>query len=311
MLNGGLVSRTPGGRFAPGVSGNPRGRPKGSRSKASVFAEAMREGEGVALARRCLDEAQEGDNVSMRFALGRIEPARRGRPVTLKLLPGEERDPHAVLARAIRAVAEGELTPEEGYWIGRLAALKRATPLDPGVPNEPWDEVDPEEWVIEGIEEEEGDEADEAEEVATEEPEGDAATSESSPCLRGEGGGGNSPPLRQPSGVGLLPPPAPPPQAGEEGTEVAAEEDAEASGGTGNPLSLPSLRDGPLPLPGGAREGGGEAGSTCYSTVLIRSASGRAMVTAAPAVGGGTAPDSAARMPLAMGAGSVRDEWGP
>ena len=88
MLNGGLVSRTPAGRFAPGVSGNPKGRPKGSRSKASVFAEAMREGEGVELARRCLDEAQEGDNVSMRFALGRIEPARRGRPVESRVSIG-------------------------------------------------------------------------------------------------------------------------------------------------------------------------------------------------------------------------------
>jgi hypothetical protein len=70
--------RTPTGRFAPGVSGNPAGRPRGSRNKASVFAEAMHEGEGGELARRCLDEAQEGNSVSLRFALGRIEPARLG-----------------------------------------------------------------------------------------------------------------------------------------------------------------------------------------------------------------------------------------
>jgi hypothetical protein len=42
--------------------------------------------------------------------------------VTLALLPGEERDVHALLASALRAVAEGELTPQEAYWIGRPAA---------------------------------------------------------------------------------------------------------------------------------------------------------------------------------------------
>jgi hypothetical protein len=83
-----LAGRTPGGRFAPGVSGNPTGRPKGSRNKASVFAEAMRDGEAVELARRCLDEAQEGNSVSLRFALGRIEPARRGRPVESRVSIG-------------------------------------------------------------------------------------------------------------------------------------------------------------------------------------------------------------------------------
>jgi hypothetical protein len=275
----------------------------------------MREGEGVELARRCLDEAQEGNSVSLRFCLGRIEPARRGRPVNLELLPGEERDVHAVFCRALRGVAEGELTPEEAYWIGRLAALKRATPLEPGLPNAPWDELDPEQWVWDG----QGDEAQEAEDA-----EGAAAAPDSSsPCLlsaeaslppvaaaqallaqeRGEAGGGNSPPLRQPAGVGLLPPPAPP-QAGEEvirsageeiwGTqqreeraEVAAEAAAAVAPGGSAPSPSHRFRDGPLPLPGGERgsgggEGEGDDGATCFPPVFA----GEAGVLA-PAGGGG------------------------
>ena len=198
-----MPGRTPAGRFAPGVSGNPAGRPKGSRNKASFFAEAMRAGEGVELARRCLDEAQDGNSVSLRFCLGRIEPARRGRPVTLDLLPGEEREVHAVLARALRAVAAGELTPEEAYWIGRLAALKRATPLQDGLPNEPWDTLDPQKWEWEG-----------AGEPEAEESEGEAQVA-SSPRLRGEAGGGDPPPSHPMTGLGLLPQLAPPPRAEE------------------------------------------------------------------------------------------------
>jgi hypothetical protein len=237
----------------------------------------MREGEGVALARRCLDEAHEGNSVSLRFALGRIEPTRRGRPVTLDLLPGEERDVHAVLARAIRAVAAGELTPEEAFWIGRLTALKRATPLEPGLPNAPWDALDPEEWEVPGMAADDADDDSDAAGDDDAEGGGTAADPEcTSPRLRAEVGGGDAPLLCEPTGTRQLPPPAPPPQAGEEREEGAADVTAGVAPGRSAPSPSHRLGDGPLPLPGGARESGGARGSeaagdgeTCFPPVFI------------------------------------------
>jgi hypothetical protein len=47
-------------QFKPGQSGNPSGRPKGARNKATVAAEALLDGESEAITRQCIDLAKEG-----------------------------------------------------------------------------------------------------------------------------------------------------------------------------------------------------------------------------------------------------------
>jgi Family of unknown function (DUF5681) len=44
--------KQPGGQFKPGQSGNPNGRPTGSRNRATLAIEALLEGEGEALRER-------------------------------------------------------------------------------------------------------------------------------------------------------------------------------------------------------------------------------------------------------------------
>ena len=73
--------------FEPGKSGNPKGRPKGSRNQATLLAEALLDGEAETLTRTMIEKASDGDTNAMRFCLERLVPARRERCVTFDLPP--------------------------------------------------------------------------------------------------------------------------------------------------------------------------------------------------------------------------------
>jgi hypothetical protein len=114
-------------RGRPFAAGNP-GRPKGARHKITRAVEALLEGEAEALTRRAVEAALDGDMTALRLCLDRLAPARRDAPVRfdLGLLDG----PTAALeatARAIEAMAEGELTPTEAAAVvGLLEAYRKA-----------------------------------------------------------------------------------------------------------------------------------------------------------------------------------------
>lgn len=108
-------------RFKRGQSGNPDGRPKGSRNAATVAAEALLDGETEALTRKAIELAKGGDLVAIRLCLERILPARRERPVAFDL-PDLKTPADAVQASAAiaGAVSRGELTPGEAEAMARL-----------------------------------------------------------------------------------------------------------------------------------------------------------------------------------------------
>jgi Family of unknown function (DUF5681) len=47
--------------FAPGQSGNPKGRPVGSRNRATLAIDALLDGEGEVLTRKAITLAKAGD----------------------------------------------------------------------------------------------------------------------------------------------------------------------------------------------------------------------------------------------------------
>ena len=118
------TGRKQGGRFTPGVSGNPKGRPVGSRHQVTRAIEALLEGEHEALARKAIDLAKEGDMVAMRLCLDRLAPSRKDAPVSIAL-PAVRSAADAVEASAaiLASVAAGEITPDEA---GRIMALLTA-----------------------------------------------------------------------------------------------------------------------------------------------------------------------------------------
>ena len=125
------IERDTKGRFRPGISGNPAGKKPGTRNRATLLKEALRGGEDTSIARIVIDKALAGDAVAARFLLERLEPKPRGRAIHLEV-PGGESPAGEVVATfnvALRAMAAGEITPEEALSVarfleGRIRVLK-------------------------------------------------------------------------------------------------------------------------------------------------------------------------------------------
>jgi hypothetical protein len=110
----------PGRPFQKGQSGNPQGRPAGSRNTATRLAEAMLRDEAPTLTRTLLDFAYGGDRTLLKAAFQTAVP-RRARTVAVAL--PEIKSPADLLPALVsitRAVAQGELTPYEAGELARL-----------------------------------------------------------------------------------------------------------------------------------------------------------------------------------------------
>src|SRR5215469_12172153 len=125
------IGRDKKGRFRPGSSGNPAGKKTGTRNRATLLREALRDGEDTSVARIVIDKALAGDAVTARFLLERLEPKPRGRPIHLEIPEGESPAGEVVATfnAALRAMAAGEITPDEAVSIarfleGRMRVLK-------------------------------------------------------------------------------------------------------------------------------------------------------------------------------------------
>jgi len=109
------TSQKQAGGFKKGVSGNPRGRPAGSRNKATLACEALLDGQAEALTQKAIEMALAGDVVALRLCLDRIYPPRKDRPVTFPLPPiTSARDAADIMGAVAEAVAAGHITPTEG-----------------------------------------------------------------------------------------------------------------------------------------------------------------------------------------------------
>jgi hypothetical protein len=106
--------------FKKGQSGNPAGRPKGSRNKAIVALEAIFDDAGKEIANKVLDLAKAGDMGAIKLALERVLPPRRDRPISFEL-PNIENAADLAKASAalIAGIAAGDITPSEASDISK------------------------------------------------------------------------------------------------------------------------------------------------------------------------------------------------
>src|ERR1035441_9582343 len=81
--------RTTKGQFKNGLSGNPAGRPAGSRNKATLACEQLLEGEAEELIRMLVKRAKEGNIQALGMCLDRLLPARKERCINLESRPVE------------------------------------------------------------------------------------------------------------------------------------------------------------------------------------------------------------------------------
>jgi hypothetical protein len=125
------IDRDKKGRFRPGCSGNPAGKKPGTRNRLTILTEALRDGEDTRVARIVIDKALAGDAIAARFVLERLEPKPRGRAIHLEIPEGESPAGEVVATfnAALRAMAAGEITPDEAVSVarfleGRMRVLK-------------------------------------------------------------------------------------------------------------------------------------------------------------------------------------------
>ncbi len=121
LLQTRLKQRARGRPFAKGQSGNPTGRPRGSRNRKTLAARELLDGESGALTRKAIEMAMSGDASTMRLCLERIVAPRRDPEVRFDLPPIRDAgDIAGAMAAVMRALARGDITPAEAGEIGRL-----------------------------------------------------------------------------------------------------------------------------------------------------------------------------------------------
>ncbi len=112
-----------GGQFIKGNSGNPSGRPPGSRNRATLLLESMLEGEAQQLIRKVIELALTGDTHALRLCLDRLMPAGRDRLVCFDMPPMQNvNDISLGITSIMAAVSTGKVTPQEGEVLSRILA---------------------------------------------------------------------------------------------------------------------------------------------------------------------------------------------
>jgi hypothetical protein len=114
-------------RFQPGQSGNPAGRPRGSRNRSTIMVEKLLNDSAGELTTAAIELATKGDPAAQRACLDRLIPRLRHRPLDFALpdLVTLADTPVAINAIA-QGLARGDLDLEEA------AALMRAVRFHAG-----------------------------------------------------------------------------------------------------------------------------------------------------------------------------------
>ena len=108
-------------RFQPGQSGNPAGRPRGSRNKSTVIMEKLLDDSAGKLTTAAIAQAIAGDPAALRACIERVAPRLRHRPVDFAMprLVTLADAPVAIDAIA-QGLAHGELNLDEAATFLRV-----------------------------------------------------------------------------------------------------------------------------------------------------------------------------------------------
>ena len=103
-----------------------RGRPRGSRNKATLLAQELLDSYSKPLIRKCIMMAMEGDATAMRLCMERLVPARRELPVKIGKLPTRTAEDLAKASETLtQKVTAGELTPGQGQAFAEVFNRRR------------------------------------------------------------------------------------------------------------------------------------------------------------------------------------------
>jgi hypothetical protein len=113
-------------RFQPGQSGNPAGKPAGTRNKATRLILSLMEDNAKEITQAVIDAAKGGDLGAAKIVIERIAPPLRERPVSLDLPDTSTAKGCASAQNAIlQAIAAGDLLPGEAQTISGIVESHR------------------------------------------------------------------------------------------------------------------------------------------------------------------------------------------
>lgn len=109
------------GKFKKGKSGNPRGRPKGIRNKASILAEKLFENDVEAICWQAIEQAKKGNIQAIKIILDRILPTRKESSIIIDLpIVNTAQDILQSINQVSAAICHGEISPAEGEILTRI-----------------------------------------------------------------------------------------------------------------------------------------------------------------------------------------------
>lgn len=112
--------------FQKGQSGNPAGKPKGTRNRTTVIAQGLIDNEAEALVRKVVEMALNGDLACLRICLERLVPTKRDAPIEIALPRiGSTADIPKLLEAVTAKIGAGGITPAEAKTIMDLAETFR------------------------------------------------------------------------------------------------------------------------------------------------------------------------------------------
>ena len=110
--------------FEKGKSGNPGGRPRGARSRTTLAAQVLLDGEAEALTRKAVELALGGDVTALRLCLDRVIPPRREQPLDFEIRELTcIADAVGAIADIVAATARGGIVLSEAMEFARLIEL--------------------------------------------------------------------------------------------------------------------------------------------------------------------------------------------
>jgi Family of unknown function (DUF5681) len=115
----------PTGRFRPGQSGNPRGRPRKHTKQGKLVREIVAS-QAFALTRAAIDAALNGDKALLRALLATVLPKERATTLSLNKIETAE-DISRASAKVLEEVTRGNLSVSEGAdWQKMLDAYRQS-----------------------------------------------------------------------------------------------------------------------------------------------------------------------------------------
>jgi Family of unknown function (DUF5681) len=108
-------------QFRKGQSGNPAGRPPGSRNRATSMVQNLLEGAAENIAKRATQLAEDGNVAAIRICMNRLAPLGQHNPVAFEL-PSihSTQDCLRATSAILTGIASGDIAPSAAMQIARV-----------------------------------------------------------------------------------------------------------------------------------------------------------------------------------------------